>query len=132
MAASPDFFFLFRLSFSFSPLCNFSIQTYLWFGHRQIYILVFNDQLYVTGMSNCRVREELWSERGERISLRVILDARQRNFMAHGEEVHFLIPPGEISLVLAFTNEPKQIRALQRCTGIMAFSSALSGVFFFF
>lgn len=63
--SSPPFFFFlaFFLAFFFSfflspPLCNFSIQTYLWFGHQEIYILVFNDQLYVTVMSNTRVGEE--------------------------------------------------------------------------
>lgn len=60
---SPFFSFFFSLSlflafFLSPPLCNFSIQTYLWFGHQQIYILVFNDRSYVTLMSNIRVGEE--------------------------------------------------------------------------
>lgn len=127
---APDFFFLFFflgffsppfLSFFFSPpLCNFSIQTYLWFGHQQIYILVLNEQLYVTVMSNIRVWEEPQAAgKGERVSLEVILDACQRSFMIRVELLHFLIPTGEVVLVLAFTDEPKQTWALAISAGML-------------
>lgn len=75
------------------------------------------------------VREERQrSARGERVSLEVILDACQRNFMIRVELLHFLIPTGAVVLVLAFTDEPKQTWALAISAGMLhRFTSALLG-----
>lgn len=50
----------------------------------------------------------LLSGKGERVSLKVILDECQHNFMIRAELLHFLIPTGEVVLVLASADEPKQ------------------------
>lgn len=62
------------------------------------------------------------SGKGERVSLKVILDECQRNFMIRAELLHFLIPTGEVVLVLASTDEPMQ-------TWVRAISAGMLHVF---
>lgn len=40
------------------------------------------------------------------------------NFMIRAELLHFLIPPGKVMLVLAFTDEPKQTWVLAIADGM--------------
>lgn len=112
--SAPNFFFL-------PSLCNFSIQTYLWFGLQQIYIPVFSDQLYVTVMSNMRGRRALNSAFffGVREGIAENDFGRKSvNFTIRAELLHFLIPPGKVMLVLAFTDEPKQTWVLAIADGM--------------
>lgn len=76
---------------------------------------------------------------GERVSLKVILDSCQRNFMIRAELLPFLIPPGEVVLVLAFSDEPKQTRVLAISASVLQRvcvphlrTSSVFQVFFFF
>lgn len=80
-------------------------------------------------MSSVGVGEEprTWGKE-ERVSLKVNPDACQHNFMSRVELLHFLIPTGEVVLVLAFTDEPKQTRALAISVGVLhRITSALFG-----